>query len=117
MPAFVKSSVGSSPGTTGLDGTMAWPFDSKNFRNDWRISEAFIGSLSARRASPQGETVDFRVLRPARHGGTHLARQNRENRRASRPPPPRPPRPAAPAAHRRRHAGGAEVARAGADAA
>src|SRR5256885_16357599 len=46
IPALVKSSVGSSPGTTGLDGTMAWPFDSKKDRNDWRMSEAFMrGSI------------------------------------------------------------------------
>ena len=43
IPALVNSSVGSSPGTTGLDGTTVWPFDSKNFRNVERISAAFIG--------------------------------------------------------------------------
>ena len=38
IPALVKSSVGSSPGTSGELGTMRWPFCSKNFRNDARIS-------------------------------------------------------------------------------
>src|ERR1700752_3115025 len=71
IPAFVKSSVGSSPGTTGDEATMAWPFDSKNFRKVWRISAAFIPSLSAalderfvaregaRRTGARG-TVDYR---------------------------------------------------------
>src|SRR5438046_7426168 len=43
IPAFVNSSVGSSPGTTGLEATTVWPLLSKNFRNVERISEAFIG--------------------------------------------------------------------------
>src|SRR5438067_5983999 len=51
MPALVKSSVGSSPGTTGLDGTTVWPFDSKNFRNCERISEAFMGQVSQRKSN------------------------------------------------------------------
>ena len=42
MPALVNNSVGSSPGTTGLEATMVCPLDSKNFRNVERISEAFI---------------------------------------------------------------------------
>jgi hypothetical protein len=42
MPAFVKSSVGSSPGTSGELGTTRWPFVSKYFRNDDRISFAVI---------------------------------------------------------------------------
>src|SRR6185436_626077 len=42
IPALVNSSVGSSPGTTGLEATTVWPFDSKNFRKVWRISAAFI---------------------------------------------------------------------------
>src|SRR3954468_4000515 len=46
MPAFVNSSVGSSPGTTGDEATMVWPFDSKNFRKVERISAAFIPALS-----------------------------------------------------------------------
>ena len=29
MPALVNSSVGSSPGTTGLDATMVWPLTGK----------------------------------------------------------------------------------------
>src|SRR4029450_452151 len=42
IPALVNSSVGSSPGTTGLEATIWWPFDSKNLRKVWRISAAFI---------------------------------------------------------------------------
>src|SRR5258706_12041958 len=38
IPAFVKSSVGSSPGTSGELGTMRWPCFSKYLRNDERIS-------------------------------------------------------------------------------
>src|SRR5438552_12085119 len=41
MPAFVKRSVGSSCGTTGLDGTNVWPcFFTKKSMNCWRISFA-----------------------------------------------------------------------------
>ncbi len=42
MPALVNSSVGSSPGTTGLLATTAWPWLSKYLRKVERISEAFI---------------------------------------------------------------------------
>ena len=38
IPAFVKSSVGSSCGTSGELGTTRWPFRSKNFRKEARIS-------------------------------------------------------------------------------
>src|SRR5712671_1194010 len=41
MPALVNSSVGSSSGTTLLDGTAVWPcFWTKKSRNCWRISLA-----------------------------------------------------------------------------
>src|SRR6516162_265629 len=46
IPALVKSSVGSSPGTTGLDGTTVCPFDAKKLRNVERMSAAFTGELS-----------------------------------------------------------------------
>src|SRR4051812_28881643 len=49
IPALVNSRVGSSPGTTGDDATMVWPFDSKNFRKVERISAAFIPALSGPR--------------------------------------------------------------------
>src|SRR3954464_10372599 len=42
IPAFVKSSVGSSPGTSGELGTARWPCCSKYFRKDARISFAVI---------------------------------------------------------------------------
>src|SRR5437588_4855209 len=39
MPALVNSSVGSSKGTTLLDGTAVWPcFLQKKSMNCWRIS-------------------------------------------------------------------------------
>src|ERR1022692_3621529 len=50
IPAFVNSSVGSSPGTTGDEATMVWPLASKNFRKVERISAAFIPALSGGRA-------------------------------------------------------------------
>src|SRR6188472_2961464 len=62
IPAFVNSSVGSSPGTTGLEATTVWPFPSKNFRNVERISAAFIGRDVARRRGPA------RGARPSRNG-------------------------------------------------
>src|SRR5260370_27422695 len=41
MPALVNSSVGSSRGTTGDDGTNVWPcFLTKKAMNCWRISFA-----------------------------------------------------------------------------
>src|SRR5438552_5718264 len=41
MPALVNSSVGSSCGTTGDDGTNVWPcFCTKKSMNCWRISAA-----------------------------------------------------------------------------
>src|SRR5690606_25544013 len=42
MPELVKSSVGSLPGTSDAEGTMVCPFDWKNCRNFWRISEDFM---------------------------------------------------------------------------
>jgi hypothetical protein len=48
MPALVKSSVGSSPGTSGELGTMRWPLFSKNFRNEVLISLDVIGSVMLR---------------------------------------------------------------------
>jgi hypothetical protein len=38
---LVNSSVGSFAGTSGLDATMAWPFDLKNSRKLERISADF----------------------------------------------------------------------------
>jgi hypothetical protein len=45
MPALVKSSVGSSPGTSEELGTTRWPFRLKYSRNDARISFEVIDSL------------------------------------------------------------------------
>src|SRR6187551_2340654 len=52
IPAFVNSSVGSSPGTTGLEATTVWPFDSKNLRKLERMSAALIGMVGSRRLGP-----------------------------------------------------------------
>src|SRR6185369_12319781 len=54
IPALVKSSVGSSPGTTGLDGTTVWPFDAKKLRNVERMSAAFTDGFRRRRSTPSG---------------------------------------------------------------
>jgi hypothetical protein len=44
MPAFVKRSVGSSWGTTALDGAKVWPaFETKKSMNALRISAAEVG--------------------------------------------------------------------------
>src|SRR5689334_21342808 len=74
IPAFVNKSVGSSPGTTGLDATIVWPLLSKNFRNVERISEAFIGCLWSRCAPGQAaraEGGDF-TRRPCERGAAGL---------------------------------------------
>src|SRR5689334_23714942 len=42
MPELTKSSVGSFAGTSGLEGTMLWPFERKNSRKLERISLDFI---------------------------------------------------------------------------
>src|SRR5262245_3082093 len=42
IPALVKSSVGSSCGTSGELGTIRWPFRSKYLRNERRISLAVM---------------------------------------------------------------------------
>ena len=42
IPELVKSSVGSLPGTSGVDGTIVWPRASKYFRNLVRISADFM---------------------------------------------------------------------------
>jgi hypothetical protein len=59
---LVNSSVGSSPGTTGLEATIWWPFDSKNFRKVERISEACIAVSS-------GTGPSLRVRLPAEEEG------------------------------------------------
>jgi lipid-binding SYLF domain-containing protein len=38
MPLLVNISVGSLPGTRGLDSTMVWPLEAKKSRNVFRIS-------------------------------------------------------------------------------
>src|SRR4029453_10754415 len=74
IPALVNSSVGSSPGTTGLDGTTVWPFDSKNLRNVEGISEAFIAVQAAARG-PRS---------PSPIGGSDFTRGGAGERRADR---------------------------------
>src|SRR5206468_8370526 len=46
IPALVKRSVGSSPGTSGELATMRWPCRSKYLRKDARISLAVITSFN-----------------------------------------------------------------------
>ncbi|MNV58472.1 hypothetical protein D3C71_1508510 [compost metagenome] len=38
MPELVNISVGSLPGTSGLDATTVWPLETKKSRNDLRMS-------------------------------------------------------------------------------
>ncbi len=45
MPELVNSSVGSLPGTSGLEGTMLWPFERKYSRKLERISFDFITNI------------------------------------------------------------------------
>jgi len=51
MPALVKRSVGSLPGTSGLEGTTVWPLDAKKSRKLWRMALLFIfkGAVRGRR--------------------------------------------------------------------
>src|SRR4051812_10118490 len=55
MPAFVKSSVGSSAGTSGELGTIPGPLFAKYLRKDARISLEVIGSIlmGVRPAAPR----------------------------------------------------------------
>src|SRR5947209_1473843 len=62
MPAFVKRSVGSSPGTSGELGTMRWPRDSKNLRNEDRISLEVIFTWGS---APHPGSVACGAPRPA----------------------------------------------------
>src|SRR5258706_13590238 len=68
MPALVNSSVGSSPGTTGLDGTTVWPFASKKLWNWERISEAFMGSSRG----TSGRSWRIQAQAGAGGGGNHV---------------------------------------------
>src|SRR3954469_19458491 len=45
MPELTKSSVGSFAGTSGLEATMAWPFERKYSRKLERISLDFIARI------------------------------------------------------------------------
>src|SRR5207302_7825541 len=57
MPALVNSSVGSSWGTTLLDGTNVWPcFLTKKSMNCWRIS--FAVNMLILRMTNDGMTND-----------------------------------------------------------
>src|SRR5580700_9459172 len=83
MPALAKSSVGSSSGTTGDDGTKVWPcFCTKKSMNCWRISLAvsmvyrfLVGpacragpGVSMSLGAPAGSDMGMPRSRPA--GGT-----------------------------------------------
>src|SRR5256885_15421940 len=54
IPALVKSSVGSSCGTSGELGTMRWPFCSKNLRKAARTS---FDVISPNSTTKQGTTA------------------------------------------------------------
>src|SRR5215510_15152414 len=61
MPALVKRSVGSSCGTSGELGTMRWPFFSKYFRKEARISLDVIVSIVGPRAQAPGLRAGLEV--------------------------------------------------------
>src|SRR3954447_25996580 len=63
MPALVKSSVGSSCGTTGDDGTKGWPrFWQKKSMNCWRTSFA-VGMENLKRIHHRGAEAQRRQKR------------------------------------------------------
>src|SRR5437870_1567799 len=68
MPALAKSSVGSSSGTTGEDGTNVWPcFLQKKSMNCWRTSLA-LGMKNPHKSKPYGRLWGFICrLRHAEH--------------------------------------------------
>jgi len=47
MPELVNISVGSLPGTRGLDATTVWPLDAKKSRNIWRMSATVMALVVA----------------------------------------------------------------------
>src|SRR5579875_2743153 len=59
MPAFVKRSVGSFPGTSGLDGTIVWPRARKNSRKARRISAALVAGFAAAAVDTPVAAVDI----------------------------------------------------------
>src|SRR5229473_4175606 len=67
MPALVKSNVGSSPGTSGALGTTRWPFLSKYFKKDDRISLEVI-----RNHSTTKDTRDTKGRSPDRWSATDV---------------------------------------------
>src|SRR5258705_13470321 len=98
MPELTNSSVGSLAGTSGLEGTMVWPFERKNSRKLERISLDFMESFycsaaksPGRRGRP-GKTprcplcVDAAVLQQPRAHRSHgaLVRRRQLLQRAPR---------------------------------
>src|SRR5262249_6351735 len=58
MPALANSSVGSSRGTTGLDGTIVWPCRlMKKSRNCWRTSFA-LGMMALTNGTGYADDAD-----------------------------------------------------------
>ena len=96
MPALVKSSVGSSPGTSGELGTTRWPCRSKYFRKDARISlgctSLFYSSASQALCARSLRVTRCAGLEPlARRDCRTIARdglgvERRADRRALQPP-------------------------------
>src|SRR6478672_8462457 len=94
MPALVKSSVGSSPGTSELEGTIMWLCARKNSRNALRTSAALMyeGLLKVLKSSsgvgsgqwPRGydpmKRRDSPKGAPAAPGGAGGARRRKDER-------------------------------------
>src|SRR4249919_2515593 len=88
MPALVNSSVGSLPGTSGLEGTMVWPRAAKKSRKSLRISALLfmaVGSAEEGRRNDGGSAA-------SQHAGGRRSNQ-------SNPQPPRLPNRGAAAPH------------------
>src|SRR5687768_13701479 len=71
MPEFVKSRVGSLPGTSGADGTMVWPLEAKKSRKSRRMSEVltlggmFMDACSGGRAHGAAATPQHADAEPS----------------------------------------------------
>src|SRR5260370_5677415 len=75
MPALVNISVGSLRGTSGDDGTMAWPLSAKNFRKVDLISLTPLILVQSQKAGdfPQKGDVSRAPLLDKRDGSVQKA--------------------------------------------
>src|SRR5258708_10967352 len=83
MPALVNISVGSLRGTSGDDGTMAWPLSAKNFRNVDLISLTPLILVQSQKAGDQ-PAKEACVPRPLLDQGAGRGQQGCNRTRALR---------------------------------